>query len=57
MMLGKYEHLLLLVQILHNPGFRGNKLRGWNAEFHELGKCSGEAVNGPDCQFLENTRI
>jgi len=42
---GEYGNLLLLVQILQNPGFRGNKLGGWNAELHELRKCGREATS------------
>ena len=30
--------LLLFVQVLHNPGFRGNKLGGRDSELHELSK-------------------
>jgi hypothetical protein len=54
MMSGEYRNLLLLVQVLHNPGFRGNKLRGRNSELHEFGECGGEAANKPDCQLLKN---
>jgi hypothetical protein len=34
------KSLLLLVQVLHNPGFRGNKLGGRDTELHELSKGS-----------------
>lgn len=50
MMLGEYNNLLLLVQVLHDPRFRNNKLRGRDAEFHQLGKGSREAINEPGCQ-------
>lgn len=50
MVLSGCGNLLLLVQILHDPRFRSNKLRSWNAELHELGKRGREAVNKPGCQ-------
>jgi hypothetical protein len=39
---------LLLVQVFHDPWFRGNKLRGRDTELHQLGERSSEATNKPD---------
>ena len=51
-MLGKCKNLLLLVQALHDPGFRGNELRGRDPELHQLRKRGRETSNKPGCQFL-----
>ena len=48
-MMYEYKTLLLLVQVLHDPGFRGNKLRSRDTELHQLGKCGSEATSKPGC--------
>lgn len=45
MRLGKHKNLLLLVQVLHNPRVRSDKLRGRDAEFHQLSEGGREAIN------------
>ena len=46
---GRRTLLLLLVQILHDPGFRSNELGGRDTELHQLGKCGSKATNEPGC--------
>jgi hypothetical protein len=41
--------LLLLVQVLHDPRFRSNKLRCRNTKFHQLSEGSRETINEPVC--------
>ena len=43
-MLGEYKNLLLLVQVLHDPMLRGNKLGGRDTKFHQFRVCSREAI-------------
>ena len=43
----EYKTLLLLVQVFHDPGFRGNKLRVRDTEFHQLGERDSETTNRP----------
>lgn len=49
MVLSEYKNLLLLVQVLHDPGFRVGKLRGRDTEFHQFREGSREAINEPGC--------
>lgn len=48
-MMHEYKTLLLLVQALHDPGFRSNKLGSRDTELHQLGKRGSEATNKPGC--------